>query len=402
MLPAVNFFMADVGGGIGPYLSIWLQRNAGFGAEQVGTVLTVGSLVGAALATPAGRAVDRFGRPRLMLALACLLIVAGTLALIPARAFWAVLLAQSVVSAGGALTGPSLTGLTLAVAGKRHFPRQQGANEAANHAGNVASNLAIAGISRAVGISAAFAVLAATAAAAVATLVMMPVPVRDEPPRCVGEIAERSAGGTGLLHDRRLPVLIAAMSLFHLGNSAMLPMFALRIEGLGGDPTAWISTAVIVLYLAMIPVAVLGGRCAERFGRRPVLLAALAVLPVRAGLAALATDVSWLIPMEILDALGAGLISVAAAPAIADVTYGTGRTQTAVGAMQAGQSAAAALSTLIAGMVAAHVSWPAAFATLGVFPVLGLLLLARLRLPGGERPVSRPAHPRAAATSLAV
>ena len=78
MLPAVNFFMADVGGGIGPYLSIWLQRNAGFGAEQVGTVLTVGSVVGAALATPAGRAVDRFGRPRLMLALACLLIVAGT------------------------------------------------------------------------------------------------------------------------------------------------------------------------------------------------------------------------------------------------------------------------------------------------------------------------------------
>lgn len=402
MLPAVNFFMADVGGGIGPYLSIWLQRNAGFGAEQVGTVLTVGSIVGAALATPAGRAVDRFGRPRLMLTLACLLIVAGTLALIPARAFWAVLLAQAVVSAGGALTGPSLTGLTLAIAGKRCFPRQQGANEAANHAGNVASNLAIAGLSRAVGISAAFAVLAATAAAAVATLAVMPAHARGEPRGCAGETTERCVPSTGLLRDRRLPVLIAAISLFHLGNSAMLPMFALRIEALGGDPTAWVSTAIIVLYLAMIPVAVLGGRCAERFGRRPVLLMALAVLPVRALLASFAADVSWLIPMEILDALGAGLISVAAAPAIADVAHGTGRTQTAIGAMQAGQSGAAALSTLIAGVVATRGSWQIAFATLGAFPVLGLLLLARIRLPGGERSALRPAHPRAAATSLAV
>ena len=89
------------------------------------------------------------------------------------------------------------------------------------------------------------------------------------------------------------------------------------------------------------------------------------------------------------------------------MTHGTGRTQTAIGAMAAGQSGAAALSTLIAGVVAMHGSWQMAFATLGAFPVLGLLLLARIRLPGGERPAPkpahpRPAHPRAAATSLAV
>ena len=90
-LSLVNFFMADVAGGIGPYLSIWLQDHAGFDAAQVGIVLTLGSVVGAATAAPAGRAVDRFGRPRLILALACALIVAGTLSLIPFRPFWAVL-----------------------------------------------------------------------------------------------------------------------------------------------------------------------------------------------------------------------------------------------------------------------------------------------------------------------
>ena len=400
-LPAVSFFMADVGGGIGPYLSVWLQGNAGFDAERVGAVLTAGSIAGALVATPAGLLVDRLGRPRLMLGLACFLIVVGTLALIPAHAFWAVALAQCVVSAGGGLACPSVAGLALAVVGKERFPRQQGTNDAANHAGNVVSNMLIGVLSMLIGISAAFAVLAATAAATVGALLLIPTRAVDETrmrgsERCA--TAGRCSTTPPLLRNHQFLTLLAAVGLFNVGNVAMLPMLVLRIEALGGgNPTRWVSIAIIVLYLTMIPVAVLGGRAAERFGRRRVLAAAFVVLPIRGLLCAFATDISWLVPIEMLDAISAGIISVATPAAIVDCTYGSGRTQTAMGAMQTACAIAASVSTLIAGVVATNVGWPAMFATLAVFPVLGLLILRLDLARSGAR-----AQVAAAATSAAV
>lgn len=401
-LAAVNFFMADVGGGIGPYLSVWLQGHAGFDAERIGTVLAVGSIIGALGAMPAGQLVDRLGRPRLLLGLACALIVGGTLALIPARSLWEVALAQAVVSAGGALGGPSITGLALAIVGKLRFPRQQGTNEAANHAGNVFANLLIGGLAILIGISSAFAVLAATAAAAVLVLLLIPAKAVDAE-RMRGRAERKTvvprSRAPSLLRNRQFLRLLAGTSMFHLGNCAMLPMLTLRIRALGGeDPAQWVSIAIVVLYLAMIPVAYLGGRAAERFGRRPVLMAACAVLPIRGLLCVFATDVSWLVPIELLDGLGAGLISVASPPAAADCTYGSGRTQTAMGAMQAAQSAAAAVSSLAAGVIAVHVGWGAMFATLAAFPLVGVVLLSRFDLPPG----GKPAQPLVAATSAAV
>lgn len=399
-LAAASFFMADVGGGIGPYLSVWLRDHAGLDAERIGTVLSAGSVVGALCATPAGHLVDRTGHPRLMLGLACALIVAGTLALIPAHAFWSVALAQAVVSAGGALGGPGITGLALAVVGKTGFPRQQGTNEAANHAGNVASNLLIGTLSTLIGLFAAFAVLALTAAATVLVLLLIPAASVD-PARMRGREPDTPGDpGLGLLQNRRLIRLLAGVSMFHLGNVAMLPMLTLRIRALGGaDPAEWVSISVVVLYLAMIPVAYLGGRAVERFGRRPVLVAACAILPIRGLLCTFAGGVYWIVPIEILDGLGAGLISVASPPAVADCTYGSGRTQTAMGAMQTVQCGAAALSTLVAGVVATHVGWPAMFAVLAAFPVVGLALLSRLDLPRSGSPTTQP---RAAATRVAV
>lgn len=402
-LPAVHFFMADVGGGIGPYLSVWLQAHAGFDAERVGTVLTVGSIAGALVATPAGQLVDRIGHPRLLLGLACFLIVAGSLALIPAHAFWAVALAQCVVSAGGGLASPSITGLTLALVGKRGFARQQGTNDAANHAGNVASNALIAGLSGIIGISAAFAVLAATAAATCGALLLIPARAVDEAQmrgRERGTAREGQGAVLGLLRNGRFLSLLAAVGLFNVGNVAMLPMLALRIEALGGgDATRWVSIAIIVLYLTMIPVAVLGGRAAERLGCRPVLAAAFVVLPLRGLLCAFARDVSWIVPIEMLDALAAGIISVATPPAVADCTYGSGRTQTAMGVVQTANAVAAAVSTSLAGVVATRMGWPVMFATLAAFPVLGLLLLRLDPTRSGAR--AQPA-PTAAATSAAV
>src|SRR5947209_20152686 len=145
-LPAVNFFMADVGGGLGPFLSTFLAEVAGWSPSQIGWVVAIGAVTGALAAGPAGSMVDRLGTPRLMLAVACSAILVGTMMLLPARAFWLVMLAQVIVSAGGALGSPSISGLTLSVVGKKGYPKQQGTNEASNHAGNVTAAALVAAL----------------------------------------------------------------------------------------------------------------------------------------------------------------------------------------------------------------------------------------------------------------
>ncbi len=136
-LPAVNFFMADIGGGMGPFLSTWLTGAEHWPPGRIGIVLSAGLIAGMLLATPAGALIDRIGRPRAMLAASCVMIMGGTLAMFVVHGLWPILAAQVIVAGGGALGGPSLIALTMATIGKDGFPRQQGINQAATHAGNV-------------------------------------------------------------------------------------------------------------------------------------------------------------------------------------------------------------------------------------------------------------------------
>ena len=54
----VNFFLADVQTGVGPFLAIYLAANT-WNPEKVGLALTVGGIAGIITQTPAGALVDR-------------------------------------------------------------------------------------------------------------------------------------------------------------------------------------------------------------------------------------------------------------------------------------------------------------------------------------------------------
>ena len=99
-LPAVNFFMADVGGGLGAFLSTWLAETEHWDAREIGFILSAGLLTGMLLSTPAGSIIDRLGHPRVMLVGTCVSVVTGTLALFVVSGFWPVLAAQILVAAG--------------------------------------------------------------------------------------------------------------------------------------------------------------------------------------------------------------------------------------------------------------------------------------------------------------
>jgi MFS family permease len=383
-LPAVNFFMADVGGGLGAFLSTWLAQTQHWDPKEIGIILSAGLLTGMLLSTPAGALIDRAGHPRAMLAATCISVVTGTLALFVVSGFWPVLIAQIFVAAGGALGMPALTALTLATIGKEKFPHQQGINQAATHTGNVVAAAAIWGLAFVIGPSSSIGVLAVMAGGMLVALALFRKDSVDHT-RMLGrerrKKGEKRGSTRALLRNKRLLILSLAMAAFNFGNGAVLPLLGQRMAANGShDPTQWLAILVLVAQAVMVPVSYLAGWSADRIGRRTLLIAACAALAARGLLAMWSDATAMLITLEVLDGIGAGILSVAGPAAIADLTYGGGRTQTAMGGVQTIQSLASAGSALAGGYLVHYFGWAGAFGGLAIFPLLGIGLLMTIRL----------------------
>lgn len=382
-LALVNVFVGDIQGGLGPFLATWLAEAAGWGPRAIGAVTTVVGLATLALNGPAGALVDRSRRPRLLVAAACAAILAGTLLLLPARGFWAVLGAQFLAAAGGVLVIPALAGLTLGIVGKGAFPRQQGRNQAFNHVGVLAAALLVGFGTRSLGLGLAFWVLSAMAVAAIVAVWALPANAWNRR-RALGwqEDAEDEGGETSpiraVLANRGLLLMAAALGFFNLGNGSMLALMGQRMVAEGRDATTWTATYVVVAQLTMVPVALWAGALADRQGRRRLLLLACAALPVRALLTAFVSDPYWLVLAEVLDGVASAVVGVAVPVIVADLTWGSGRTQTALGAVNAIQGLGGALSGLVGGLLAGWLGWTGAFLALAAPAALAFVLALRL------------------------
>jgi MFS family permease len=72
----LNFFLADVQTGLGPFLAAYLA-SSGWNPGRVGYALTFGGLVTVTLQTPAGAVVDASHRKRLLVVTSLCVLVCG-------------------------------------------------------------------------------------------------------------------------------------------------------------------------------------------------------------------------------------------------------------------------------------------------------------------------------------
>jgi hypothetical protein len=63
-LLALNFFMADMQSGIGPFLSVFLLEH-GWASGLIGTAMTIGNVAGMLITTPVGGLIDVSSHKRL-------------------------------------------------------------------------------------------------------------------------------------------------------------------------------------------------------------------------------------------------------------------------------------------------------------------------------------------------
>src|SRR5207244_542317 len=135
-LNALNFFMADVRDGFGPFLGVLLQGK-GWSAAEIGLVMTIGGYAGMIATMPLGALVDATRAKRGLMIASALAIIAASMVILGVPAFPAISTAQAINGIAGAAVGPAIAGLTLGLVKQAGFAHQLGRNEAFNHAGNV-------------------------------------------------------------------------------------------------------------------------------------------------------------------------------------------------------------------------------------------------------------------------
>jgi MFS family permease len=370
-LLSLNFFMADMQAGIGPFLGVYLLAH-GWQSGLIGTVMTVGGVAGMAMTTPAGALVDASGHKRLYVIIPgiCTVIASGIVLL--SQSFWLVTLSQVATAIAGAAIGPAVTGITLGIVRQAGFNRQNGNNQAFNHAGNMVG----AGLSGLLGWQYGFTAVLALAALfgvlSIISVLMIPAAAIDDDEARGLSKNEGDSGKVGgidvLLQSRPLLILAAALGFFHLGNGAMLPLYGLAVVSAKQvQPAGFVAITIVVAQGTMILASLVAARFAEKQGYWLVLLVSFIALPIRGVIAAWVMTKWGVYPVQILDGIGAGLQSVAVPGLVARILQGSGRVNAGQGAVMTVQGLGASLSPAIGGWIAQEIGYSAMFLILGSF-----------------------------------
>jgi MFS family permease len=398
-LDAVNFLLADVRGALGPYLNVFLIT------QQHWSQTEVSGLLGLAAQTPAGAMIDATRRKRGAVVLALVILAIGALVVFAIPTFWPVLVANTGIAVVGDVFGPAVSAVTLGLYARQRLAHRMGRNSAFDHAGNVAIAAAAGGIGYLFSQRAVF--LLVPVFAALAALAMMSIPaaaIDQNRARGMGDAntqgtqgREQPSGMATLLKSRPLVVFAICAMLFHFANAPLLPLVGQKLAQANPTwATAMMSSCIIAAQLIMLPVALAVGHYADRIGRKPILLVGFAVLPVRALLYTFSDDPAWLIGVQLLDGIGAGIFGAATPLVIADLMRGTGRFNLAQGAVATVQGIGASLSGLAAGVIVDHLGYSAGFLTFGAAACVALAALL-FAMPETARPAGEEGKARGSA-----
>lgn len=394
-LDALNFLLADVRGALGPYLNVFLTTQQHWSQSSVGVVTTLGGLLGLVGQTPAGALIDATRAKRGLIVAALAVLAAGASVIFAFPSFWPVLAANTLMGLVGDIFGPAVAALTLGLYRRGALARRMGRNAAFDHAGNVAIAAAAGAVGWAVSQRAVFLLVPVCAAAAAAAALAIPAGAIDHARARGGRTDDASGaavsgaaseGGTAsvwrvLAGSRPLLIYGVCALLFHFANAPLLPLVGQKLAiAHKAWATPMMSSCIIAAQLIMLPIALAVGATADRFGRKPILIAGFAILPIRAALYVLSDHAWWLIGVQLLDGVGAGIFGAITPLVVADIMRGTGRYNVAQGAVATLQGIGAAASGLVTGEIVDHFGYSAGFLWSSAAAAVALLVLL-LRMP---------------------
>jgi MFS family permease len=388
----LNFFLADVRGGLGPYVGVFLLTQANWDQATIGAVLTVSGLIGITLHMPIGALIDATRYKRGLIIIGTCALAVSALAIAWSPTFPVVVTADILLAVAGAIFAPTVAAITLGLTQQQALPGRLGRNAAFDRAGNIFIAILAGVVGSIFSQKAVFYLVPLFAVLTSFAVLSIPAAAIDQDrarglDTATGATDHEKPLGWGVLLERRsLLVLTAANALFHFANAPMLPLLGQKLAlAHPGAETALTSACIITAQLVTIPTALLVGWKANSWGRKALLLIGFGALPIRGILYTLSDNAAWLVSVQILDGIAAGTLDALIPLVLADVMRGTGRYNLARGMLGTIQGIAGSLSNVVAGLLVVGVGYSATFLSLSTVATAGLLLLVFQMPETGKR-----------------
>ncbi|MEZ2351974.1 MFS transporter [Caballeronia sp. RCC_10] len=354
----LNFFVANVQTGFGPFIASYLAAHK-WTQGEIGLMLSVGTITAMASQLPAGALVDAMRNKKFAALSAIIAIILSALLLAASPTFVPVFAAEVLHGFASCMLVPAMAAISLALVSRADLGDRLGRNARWASIGSALTAALMGAFGEYLSLRSVFFLTAALALPAIVALRMIhyeppPVVPRTSPgkPKLTPEGEERESLRE-LLKDRRLLIFAACVVLFHLSNAAMLNLAAGEVTAHMGDNVQLVIAACIIV--PQFIVAVLSpwvGRQAQKWGRRPILILGFCALPVRALLFAGVSSPYLLVPVQMLDGISAAVFGVMLPLIAADVAGGRGHYNLTIGFFGLAAGVGATLSTAAAGFAA--------------------------------------------------
>jgi MFS family permease len=356
-LDGVNFFVASVLAGFGPFVALVLGAQ-GWSQERIGLVLSAGGIAGLLAQLPGGELLDVVQSKRLLVASGTVMVGLGALIIALWPEFIPVSVALMLQGITGGFLGPGIASISLGIVGHHLLGERLGRNQRFKSTGS----LAAAGIFGFLGYYLSNRDILLTTA-----VLVLPALVALARIRASDIHFGRSCGAPNHHHSTRPPrvrrralwqnryllIFAGCLFLFQIVDASILPLIGGTLAHSEGSSSALIISGLVIVPQILVALsAPWTGRQAKTWGRRPLLLIGFGALPIRALLFAVITDPTLLIVVQILDGVSGTVLGVLQALIIADLTNGTGRFNLAQGLVGVISGIGGSISTTLSGLIA--------------------------------------------------
>ena len=372
-LDLLNFFVADVQTGFGPFVAVYLTTHK-WTQIEIGFALTLGTMTSLISQLPAGALVDSMRNKRMAASWALVGIITAALLLAFLPTQLPVLVAQMLHGIASCVITPAIAAISLHLAGHAALGERLGRNARYASIGNGLA-AAVMGATGAY-FSSRFVFLLTAALCVPALAALWSIGAGQYGRKQTTSRVMDFAGLKRLLTDRRLLIFAICVMLFHLSNTAMLPLAGSAVTMRAGHFANLIIAACIVVPQCIVALmSPWVGRMAQNIGRKRLLLIGWGALPLR-GLLLAVLPGSWPLVMgQAVSGVSAAVFGVLLPLLAADLTVGTAHFNLCIGILALAMYLGAAVSTTMSGGIADEAGTQIAFLVLAGIGLLGVMVV---------------------------
>ncbi len=377
------FFISDIQGGMGPFLSIYLKANLGLDTSQVGIALATLTFAGTLFQIPNGMLVDASRFKRLLVAIACSFIVVSCFIILTQSSLLPIMIAQSLMGIASSLIPPSVAAITLGLVGPALFPRRVSINETLIHAGTVTTIIITGVLAQLFGhkwivyVAIIFALLTF-----IPLLLINPGEINHNVARELNITTMKSKTHVdkpySILKIFKLNSILffyCAVIVFHIANAAQLPLVGQELAKINPDSDSiFMASCIVIAQAIMIIVAFSLGFFIKKVNRKPIFLFGFLTVILRAVLFSITDNSYYLLAIQVLDGIGAGIFGVISVVMVSDLAKGTGRFNFMMGVLGLCVGIGASISNVTGGFITKIYCYYIGFISLASIAIIGILL----------------------------